>query len=264
MTMFSTLDDDEVEALLDGRALTDDTTLGDLSSVAHRLRTSAQREPVPPMSAALRAQVEQRSVVANRPAWAAHRSLRRGLAAAAAAAAILALVGVGAEQNRLPADVQDIVSSVADALGVEVPRADERPSQSDEEGPSSDGTSGSDDTGGDHGRQGGTTPGGATPADPGTSGDKEPATPATPPEQGNARAGAVVTPGSGAVDPIVPTRSGGASDEAGTETPEPVANPYAGGSETPTTNRTSNAGGGGGARTSTETPAATAPGHGKA
>jgi hypothetical protein len=117
-------------------------------------------------------------------------------AAVAAAVAALALVGVGAAQNRLPSGVQDVVSSTADLVGIDVPRSDERHADDDsddgtsDEVPSTEGTevpgSTEQQNQGDPGYEG-TTPGGANPADPGTPGDKEPATPATPPSNpGNA------------------------------------------------------------------------------
>lgn len=227
MTMFHVLDDDEVEALLDGRGLADDTPLSGLALVADRLRASARREPVPPMSAALRAQIEQRDVVALRPARAAQRSIRRGLAVAAAAA-VLALIGAGADQNRLPAGAQDVVSSVAEAVGVDVPRADER--HADDSTDAEDGDRGAGN-GSDAGTTGGATPDTATPADPGTPGDKSPATPAVPPEQANGGEGPSGTPAitaPGQVRPVTP----GPDADADLQTP------------TANTNADQNAGGG--------------------
>ena len=110
----------------------------------------------------------------------------------AAATAATVLLGVGAAQNRLPAGVQDVVSSTAELVGIHLPHADERGAEHRQDGDVVD----ADQRGGD-GQPGydGVTPGGADPADPGVAGDKEPATPATPPDQG-AQGGNERTPSS--------------------------------------------------------------------
>lgn len=187
MTMIEMLDEREVDALLGGTAPA--AELAPVAAVVTQLRERAAAEPAPPMSAALRAQLYSPPVVSLH----AHRAARFALvrAAVAAAVAVLALVGVGAAQNRLPSGVQDVVSSTADLVGIDVPRSDERHATDDDsddgtsdEVPSTEGTevpgSTEQQNQGDPGYDG-TTPGGATPADPGTPGDKEPATPATPP-----------------------------------------------------------------------------------
>jgi hypothetical protein len=202
MTMIEMLDEHEVDALLGGTAPAEE--LAPVAAVVTRLRERAAAEPAPPMSAALRAQLYAPPVVSLH----AHRATRFAFARAAVAAAVaaLALVGVGAAQNRLPSSVQDVVSSTAELVGIDVPRSDERHATDDgsddgsddgtSEVPSTEGTDGTDGTEvpggterqdqGDPGHEG-TTPGGATPADPGTPGDKQPATPATPPSNpGNA------------------------------------------------------------------------------
>jgi hypothetical protein len=250
MTMFSALDDASVDALLDGRALPDGE-LHDVAEVVERLRASARREPVPPVSAALRAQLRGANVVPFGPALAARRSMRRGVLAAAAAAAVV-LVGVGADQNRLPANVQDVVASAAELVGVDVPTSDERPAAGVGSTQSSEGAGGTD----------GSTPGGATPADPGERGDHQPATPAVPPEHAgsdNANGGVGVesTPGASAPGATPPPQ--GQPDQGGaTEKGEPPADPG------PTTdagnadpNASDNPGGGGRATppTTTETTA---------
>jgi hypothetical protein len=188
MTMIEMLDEREVDALLGGTAPAEE--LAPVAAVVTLLRERAAAEPAPPMSATLRAQLYAPPVVSLH----AHRAARFALvrAAVAASVAALALVGVGAAQNRLPSGVQDVVSSTAELVGIDVPRSDERHLTDDG---SDDGTSdevpsteapGSTELQGDPGHEG-TTPGGATPADPGTPGDKEPATPATPPSNpGNA------------------------------------------------------------------------------
>ena len=173
--MFSTLDDHEVDALLAGTPVADGD-LAPIADVVRALRGLAEREPVPPMSDALRAQLAAAPVVPIGINRAMRTSFVKASAAAAVAAAV-ALMGVGAAQNRLPSSVQDIVSSTADLVGVNVPRADQRHAHSSSvgNGNGNDGIPGYD----------GQTPGGATPADPGTPGDKTPATPATPPAGSN-------------------------------------------------------------------------------
>lgn len=215
MTMFGTLDDESIDALLHGRAPEDNPDLDGVAAVVQRLRESAAQEPVPAMSAALRAQLLQPHVVPLVPAGHARRSLRAGVLVAAVAAAV-ALLGVGAGQNRLPANVQDVVSSVADVVGIDVPRAEERTE--------SKGGSGADD---DHGATGqdGSTRGGAgrggpaVPADPGQPADKEPATPATPPEHssggGVAGGGVEGTPGATAPGRESSAAGGGTSSNGG-------------------------------------------------
>lgn len=192
MAMIEMLDEREVDALLGGTAPAEE--LAPIAAVVTQLRARAAAEPAPPMSPELRAQLYAPAVVSLH----AHRAARFALvrAAVAAAVAALALVGVGAAQNRLPSGIQDVVSSTADLVGIDVSRSDERHATDDEsddgtsdEVPSTEGTEAPGTTGHDPGDPGyeGTTPGGATPADPGTPGDKEPATPATPPSNpGNA------------------------------------------------------------------------------
>jgi hypothetical protein len=195
MTMIEMLDERELDALLGGTAPAEE--LAPVAAVVTRLRERAAAEPAPPMGATLRAQLYAPPVVSLH----AHRAARFALvrAAVAAAVAALALVGVGAAQNRLPSGVQDVVSSTADLVGIDVPRSDERHATDDgsddgtsDEVPSTEGTEAPGSTElqeqGDPGYEG-TTPGGANPADPGTPGDKEPATPATPPSSNPGNAG---------------------------------------------------------------------------
>ena len=183
--MFSTLDDHEVDALLAGDMPADEE-LAPIAEVALALRRSAAAEPVPPMNAALLDQLAHPPVVALDTRRAVWSSLAKASAAAAVAAAV-ALVGVGASQNRLPTGLQDVVSSTADVIGLDVPRTDERGTEHRSDAGddhAKDGTAPNDD-GSNDGTPGydGTTPGGADPADPGTPGDLEPATPATPPAE---------------------------------------------------------------------------------
>ncbi len=175
MTLLTAMDDEQMDALLSGTAPID--ALAPIADVVQRLRRSVRREPVPPMGEALRAQLAAAPVVPL-----AVRRARGSLvkAAAAAVAAAFALVGAGAAQNRLPSGMQDVVSSTAHLVGLDVPTSHEDDDDDDDD----DGETPVETTGGNGGEPGyeGTTPGGATPADPGTPGDQEPATPATPPE----------------------------------------------------------------------------------
>lgn len=133
---------------------------------------------VPPADPSLRAAQIQRAALAARGAlpteptavrWAWRRAASWRVAAVAAAALAIVL-GLGAD-DRLPEPAQKVVSSVADAVGIEVPDG------SDRDAPAAD----DDATGhGDTGERG-TTP--ATPAD--SNGPGEPATPATPAQPGN-------------------------------------------------------------------------------
>jgi hypothetical protein len=182
METFEALDDDQVDALLAGRAPVDGI-LVPVARVVQALRHLAASEPVPPMSASLRAQIASPIVTPI----GIRRAARSAFVKAAAVAALLALVGVGAAQNRLPSGIQDVVSSTADLVGVDVPRSEER--HADGEGlgtgdPQGDADSTpAGDARGNDGSPGhdGVTPGGAVPADPGTPADHEPATPAVPP-----------------------------------------------------------------------------------
>lgn len=263
MTMFSTLDDDVVDALLEGHAPDETAELDELAAVVRRLRASAATEPVPPMSAALRAQVLQPDVHPLAPVVRARRSLRTGLLAAAAAA-VVALIGVGAEQNRLPADVQDVVSSVADLVGVDVPRADDREDAEGEDPAAVDAEDGSVDGQG----KPDVTNGGATPADPGEPGDKEPATPATPPEHssgGGVEGGGVDgTPGATAPGQDNADAGGGNAGE-GTDAevltdpgPTPTTTPTRGSDRNPNANEAQLE-----SETPTSSPSDTAPAKGK-
>jgi hypothetical protein len=205
MTRIAELDDVAVDALLRG-----DTPdgCGDLAPVAEL--TAAVRRRVtaesPAMSSALRAQIRQQPHVAPRFVGAP----RRRLQLAAAAAFALLFVGVAATRNALPAAAQRVVANVAHVVGLDVPRPedDDAPDDSttdpgstkgaadEDEGTGSDGpavpgapdgragASDGDDTGSPQGPPD-QTPGGATPADPGTPGDHEPATPAEPPAHSN-------------------------------------------------------------------------------
>lgn len=196
---------------------------------ATELRRRARREPVPPMSAALRAQLVQGAATPTPVARAARRSL---VLAAAAVAAVVALLSAGAAQNRLPTRLQDVVSSTAGLFGVDVPRADERSgggSLTDQDdggrpaaGPGAPGAQG-----------GGTGPAdgpvgsegqGATPADP--NGPGEPATPATPPER-SGRGGRSTTPPS---HPNGGGSSAGGAEGQGQGQSPPPSNPQGGGS----------------------------------
>lgn len=226
MTTFSALEDDEVDALFDGQVPDGAAGLDDLVAVVRRLRASAASEPVPPMSPALRAQILETDALPRLHGARVRRSVRTGLLVAAAAAAV-ALIGVGAEQNRLPADVQDAVSSAAGLVGIDVPDTADRTADDgatdavrDAEGDGDQAESTGED---------GTTPGGATPADPGEPGDKEPAIPATPPEHSGSGGAGGVESTPGATAPGKDDATAGADDAAGggteptVEYPEPAA-----------------------------------------
>lgn len=180
MDTIADLDDEGTDALLRGEASSPGLT--PLAHVVRRLRESVATETLPPMSAQLRAQIDAPLVVALHARRLAGRTLVR--AALAAAAAVVALVGAGATQNRLPGGLQDVVSSAAEIVGLDVPRSVERHADDDHDPVEVEGEVDSTDAPGHDGEPGyeGTTPGGATPADPGTPGDHEPAVPATPPE----------------------------------------------------------------------------------
>jgi hypothetical protein len=217
MTRFAELDEAAVEDLLRG-----DTPVGcdDLAPVAQLTTAVRQRATAvsPTMGPALRAQIQQpRPVVPPR-----HVGSRRRLQAAVAAVT-LAVVGVAAAQNALPAAAQRFVAAAADLVGLDVPRPDERvpdPSSPATDASSTDPTDPTDPTGpterpdgratnGDDpaGRDtpAGTdrppeeTPGGATPADPGTPGDREPATPAVPPPHSSGGSDGTADSGDGTI-----------------------------------------------------------------
>lgn len=149
-------------------------------------------------------------------AWSWRRSASWRVAAVAAATAAI-VAGLGAD-DRLPKPAQRVVSSVADAVGLDVPDGSERDASPDDT--NGDGTAGDS----------GTTP--ATAADPG--GPGEPATPATPATPGNddngGRGNAPEAPRR--AEPAVPAQPG-ESDEP--TTPASPATP-----SPPATNRSEN------------------------
>ncbi|MGQ0433245.1 MAG: hypothetical protein ACT452_12650 [Microthrixaceae bacterium] len=182
VAMLDELDDEQMDALLEGSTAVQG--LEPVAAVMRRLRASAAAEPVPPMSAALRALLDEPPARVRHLSAVARGSLAR--AAVAASVAAVALLGAGAAQNRLPTEFQDIVSSAAELVGIDVPRSQERDSADsggnhrDADGPTVDpsGAAGHDGSGGGDGPgDDGSTPGAATGADPGSPGDQEPATP---------------------------------------------------------------------------------------
>lgn len=173
MDTFTDLDEDVVDAVLSGRPSASSPALVQVVAALRRRRAA---EPVPPMAAGLRAQVEEGRVVA----LAARRSARRALVLAAAAAAAVVAFGVGAAQNRLPAGIQDVVSSTVGQVGVHVETSDERGQGHEHRSDVAD-TRAQDDADRTPGHDG-PTPGGATPASPNGAG--QPATPAVPAEGG--------------------------------------------------------------------------------
>ncbi len=179
MARFTELPDHEVDALLGGSVPEGLGDLAPVAEVAAALRQRAQLEEAPPMSAALRAQLDGATVVPIDRARLVRRPL---LGAAAAAAVVLLALVLGASQEVLPDSVQRVVSSVADRIGLDLPSPDD---ELDDSVPASAESDAPGETPGE-------TPGGATPADPGDPGD--PATPATPPSGqggGNGNAGGV-------------------------------------------------------------------------
>ncbi|MGQ0833281.1 MAG: hypothetical protein ACT4OV_16570 [Microthrixaceae bacterium] len=181
VAMLDALDDEQTDAVLDGTVAVEG--LEAVVAVVRRLRASAAAEPVPPMSAALRALLDQQAV----PSLPARRIARGALvrAAVAAAVTVVALVGAGAAQNRLPTGIQDVVSSTAELVGIDVPRSEDRgappsaPEDHDGNAPDAEKDDAADPGGPDGTERPGTGSPPADPdrADPGTPGDKKPATP---------------------------------------------------------------------------------------
>lgn len=197
MNTFSTRGDDEIDALLAGTSPAG-SDLAPVGEVVRALRGLAAGEPAPAMSASLRAQLDSPIVVAMGIRRARRAELVK--AAVVAVAAAVALVAVGASQNRLPTAIQNVVSSTADLVGVDVPRSDERGAGREDldssdpggvEGNAEGHDGNSTVNGANDGTPGydGVTPGGSDPADPGTAGDHEPATPAVPPADSNGGGG---------------------------------------------------------------------------
>jgi hypothetical protein len=161
MDTFTDLDEDAADAVLDG-ASSASTPAGaaGLVEVVEALRRRRAAEPVPPIGGALRAQIDRADVVT----LAARRSARRALVLAAAAAAAVVAFGVGAAQNRLPAGIQDVVSSTVEHVGVHVGTSEERGQGHEHRSDVAD-THAQDDAERTAGYDG-TTPGGAVPAVP--------------------------------------------------------------------------------------------------
>ena len=260
MELTSKVDEDLCDAVVRGEIRQVPAELLSVAEALVALRARVDREPLPPMSGALRAQISAPNVVALRAA----RSMRRAVAAAAAAAAAVVVVGVGAAQNRLPSQLQDVVSSTAELVGIDVPHSDER------------GSSGSD-VGLEHGHDDiapnrplagvpgidGPTPGGATPATPG--GPDGPATPATPPDQAATsekveKVEKVEAPAAEPVDPVAP--AGPPGQDQGTPPSAPQGGPAEGSTSTTPPSRPNGAGDRAGG-VDGATAAADAPGQGK-
>lgn len=194
MATLDELTDDELDALLHGAQPAGAESLAPLVHVVASLRERTLAQAAPPMAPALRARlVAPSAAIQALPLsgrWAGGRVIR----SAAAVLLVAGLVGAGAARNALPDEVQNAVSSAAELVGIEVPRADEG---SDAPGDHADRSDGTDVTNGSDRSEGtdrsaatttdrardeaGATPGGAMPADPGTPGDGERATPAVPP-----------------------------------------------------------------------------------
>ena len=174
MPNFGSTPDDELDALLSG-GVGQSAASAPLQELVAHLRSDAERHGIPAMSLALR-----QEIAAGRPRVVPAPRRRRVLAGALAGLLVGgSAIGVAGAQNALPAAVQDAVSTVADLVGIDLPRADE---QDDVPG-------GDDDRPGDVQGPPTSTPGGNTPADPGTPGDHEPATPSTGNGNGNTDGG---------------------------------------------------------------------------
>ena len=180
MTAISSLSDEEVDELLDGHTpdgLRDLAPLADVTAALHR-RAAEERAPV--MRYPLRHAVARAASAPAPPR--PHR-----IAYSAVGGAALVAFGWAGAAAALPAPVQNAVADVGSLVGVHVPRADDDdPLEVHDHSAVSNPAAVTEAE--DEGTQPkaiappGTTPGGATPADPGVPGDLTPATPATPPE----------------------------------------------------------------------------------
>jgi hypothetical protein len=195
------------DAVLRGDVAGVPADLAPLAAFIAALRGRVALEPAPPMAGPLRAQLAAPNVVALRAA----RSARRALVFAAAVLAAVALIGIGAAQNRLPDELQDVVASTAEVLGVDVPHSSEREDDRSDAGLEHIG----DDTvpavpaavpvrDREPGHEG-LAPGGALDADPGGAGEQ--ATSATPPVP--------EVEGSEKADEVEPAPRSGAPDSDG-------------------------------------------------
>jgi hypothetical protein len=118
----------EVEAVLRGRIPADRDDLAAVAALVERLHQLAASEPAPPMRAELRALVAGQAGAEDRFAFLDRRQRRRvgALGVAAAAVVVFGATGVAAATNSLPSSLQDTVSNVADVVGVDVPRSEDR------------------------------------------------------------------------------------------------------------------------------------------
>lgn len=174
--MLDALDEQQMDALLGGSVIVEE--LAPIAEVVRRLRQSADSEPVPPMSATLRALLDEPQVGVGRHA---RGSSRHVFLKAAAAAVAVALLAAGAAENRLPAGIQDVVSSSAELVGISVPRSEDRHAEGlgTERPDVGVPDPRDDDSSPDHE---GATPGGAETPTPGTPGDSGPSTEPAPNE----------------------------------------------------------------------------------
>ena len=180
MALISTLSDTELDELLEGHTPDGRGELSPLADVAIAVRRRTAVERAPKMTYPLRQAVAQRAapVTPRRPSL---------VPVAVGAFGIAGLMLAGAA-NALPAPIQNVVSDAGGLVGVAIPQADDDvvDTRDGGDGPTSNaGSSGEGDGPEAKGGPPESTPGGATPADPGTPGDHEPATPAIPPEQSN-------------------------------------------------------------------------------
>lgn len=127
MATFRSLPDAEIDDLLAGRAPSSEAAAG-LTELVEVLRADARRADAPPMSADLRRQVAGPTPVA-RPLRKRRRALVGGVLGVVLGTSA---VGVAAAQNVLPGPLQDAASSAGGAIGVDLPRADERDADDDQ------------------------------------------------------------------------------------------------------------------------------------
>jgi hypothetical protein len=135
MAPITTLTDSEVDDLLAGTIPGGNDDLAPLAGLATVLRGSALEEQ-PSIGPELRRQLHAAAPPSDL-APVHHLGRRAAVWTGAAAAAALVVLGVGAQGDVLPASVQDVVSSTAERIGIDLPRSADRdqPGRSDEAPP---------------------------------------------------------------------------------------------------------------------------------
>jgi hypothetical protein len=190
MATITELSDPELHELLAGRTPEGLDDLTPLAHLAAAVRRRMEAEPAPVMRYPLRHALSGGTQAAT-PRY-------RRLAGLVTAGLGIAAFGAASAANALPAPIQNAVAEAGDLVGVDVPRADDDHHVdapfSGTAGPGEAEDEGNEAKAGPHH----TTPGGATPADPGTPGDQEPSAPAIPPDQNSV---SNPNPDSGTADP---------------------------------------------------------------